>query len=149
MLSKYILKMSLAPPSSLMKKSTTEAATKKGTKSNAFQESALTHSAESHAENSFLQLQITKASLLPENEKRLRLAELGQLVRKESEQEQLGRKILVKLNRLSDYDPEFAQISSKHQVKQQLKFVRCTDWRTHQKTSRIKSRGILNYLLRY
>lgn len=104
--------MTLAPPAALMKKSTTEVGTKEGTKSNAFQESALTHSADTRAENDFLQLQITKANLLPEAAKKARLVELGQLVRKESEQEQLGRKILVKLNQLSDYDPEFAQISS-------------------------------------
>lgn len=104
--------MTLAPPSSLIKKSSTEVATKGGTKSNAFQESALTHSADTRAENEFLQLQITKANLLPDAEKADRLEQLGQLVRKETEQESLGRKILVKLNRLSDYDPHFAQISS-------------------------------------
>ena len=104
--------MTLAPPSSLIKKSSTEVATKGGTKSNAFQESALTHSTDTRAENDFLQLQITKAGLLPINERVQRLHEIGQMVRKETEQESLGRKILVKLNRLSDYDPHFAQISS-------------------------------------
>jgi hypothetical protein len=98
----------------LMKRKSTESSGAKGKgRSKLVQDGSLMAGGDLDAEYRFLRLQDLKAGIRDRD-----VAEgsarhsLKQTIRNESEQETLAHKILIKLNGLSDYSAEFAQVSS-------------------------------------
>lgn len=102
----------MSAPNFAKAKSTEVSGTKGKGRSTGVQNGQMMAGNEIKSEYEYLRLQQLKAEIKDKGDAGEEMKKLKDIIRSESEQEILARQILVKLNQLSDYSADFAQISS-------------------------------------